>query len=116
MNQTVQEAKMTELQPLSQCQETDELSVQEMQFWLDKAVAWGQADSSDSQKDTCRHLSRLKDFLQQLLAQINSMVSGLAAVCFLITKLTEFVINLKFLHNGSIEISTCRDVYRFNTS
>uniref|UniRef100_A0A3Q3B4G3 Uncharacterized protein n=1 Tax=Kryptolebias marmoratus TaxID=37003 RepID=A0A3Q3B4G3_KRYMA len=50
-------------------------SVQEMQFWLNKAVAWGQADSSDTGKDTCRHLSRLEDFLQQLLAQINTMVS-----------------------------------------
>lgn len=101
MNQTVQEANMTELQPLSQLQETEELSVQEMQFWLDKAVAWGQADSSDSQKDTCRHLSRLKDFLQQLLAQINSMVRGLtAAFSSSYNKVNfEFVINLKLLHN-----------------
>ncbi|XP_074526707.1 Fanconi anemia group C protein [Halichoeres trimaculatus] len=58
-------------------QTTDEplLNIQEMQFWLDKAVAWGQADSPDSQKDTCLHLSKLKDFLQQLLTKINSMGS-----------------------------------------
>nr|XP_015828337.2 Fanconi anemia group C protein [Nothobranchius furzeri]XP_015828338.2 Fanconi anemia group C protein [Nothobranchius furzeri] len=68
---------MTELQPLSQLQETDELSlnVQEMQFWLDKAVAWGQADSPDTRKDTCRHLSRLRNFLQQILTQINNTSS-----------------------------------------
>ncbi|XP_030593677.1 Fanconi anemia group C protein [Archocentrus centrarchus] len=68
---------MSEEQPLSQLQQTEELllNVQEMQFWLDKAVAWGQADSLDTQKDTCLHMSRLRDFLQQLLTHINSMSS-----------------------------------------
>ncbi|XP_051806822.1 Fanconi anemia group C protein isoform X1 [Acanthochromis polyacanthus] len=68
---------MSELQPLSQPQQTAEplLNVQEMQFWLDKAVAWGQADSPDTQKDTCLHLNRLRDFLQQLLAHISNMSS-----------------------------------------
>ncbi|TMS04078.1 Fanconi anemia group C protein [Larimichthys crocea] len=60
-----------------QLQQTAEplLNVQEMQFWLDKAVAWGQADSPDTRKDTCLHLSRLRDFLQQLLTHINNMNS-----------------------------------------
>ncbi|XP_059192485.1 Fanconi anemia group C protein [Centropristis striata] len=68
---------MSQPQPLIQLQQsTDPLpNVQEMQFWLDKAVAWGQADSADTQKDTCLHLSRLKDFLQQLLTHINNMGS-----------------------------------------
>lgn len=68
---------MSQLQPLIQLQQMAEplLNVQEMQFWLDKAVAWGQADSPDTQKDTCLHLSRLRDFLQQLLTHINNMVS-----------------------------------------
>ncbi|XP_013858135.1 Fanconi anemia group C protein [Austrofundulus limnaeus] len=68
---------MTELQPTSRLQQTAEcfLSVQEMQSWLDKAVSWGQADSSDTRKDTCQHLSRLRDFLQQLLTQINNTSS-----------------------------------------
>ncbi len=68
---------MSQLQPLIQLQQTAEplLNVREMQFWLDKAVAWGQADSPDTQKDTCLHLSRLRDFLQQLLTHINNMVS-----------------------------------------
>lgn len=68
---------MSEQQPLSQPLQTEELLLndQEMQFWLDKAVAWGQADSPDTQKDTCLHMSRLRDFLHQLLTQVNSMVS-----------------------------------------
>lgn len=66
---------MTELEPMSQLQQTTELIVQEMQFWLDKAVAWGQADSPDAQKDTCHHLNRLRDFLQLLLMYINNMSS-----------------------------------------
>lgn len=51
------------------------LTVQEMQFWLDKAVAWGQAETVETQRDTCQHLSRLRDFIQELLKHINSMVS-----------------------------------------
>ncbi|XP_034548902.1 LOW QUALITY PROTEIN: Fanconi anemia group C protein [Notolabrus celidotus] len=69
---------MSQLQPQTGLQQTAEeplLNIQQMQFWLDKAVAWGQADNPDSQKDTCLHLSRLRDFLQQLLTRINSMSS-----------------------------------------
>ncbi|XP_035514595.1 Fanconi anemia group C protein [Morone saxatilis] len=68
---------MSQLQPLIQLQQTAEslMNIQEMQFWLEKAVTWGQADSPDTQKDTCLHLSRLKDFLQQLLTHINNMSS-----------------------------------------
>nr|XP_046243666.1 Fanconi anemia group C protein isoform X2 [Scatophagus argus] len=51
------------------------LNVQEMQFWLDKAVAWGQADSPHTQKDTCLHLRKLSDFLQQLFTHMNNMSS-----------------------------------------
>lgn len=51
------------------------LTAQEMQFWLDKAVAWGQAETVETQRDTCQHMSRLRDFIQQLLKHINSMVS-----------------------------------------
>ncbi|KAI3372760.1 hypothetical protein L3Q82_023221 [Scortum barcoo] len=68
---------MSQLQPLIRLQQTTDppLNVQEMQLWLDKAVAWGQADSPDTQRDTCLHLSRLRDFLQQLLTHINNMSS-----------------------------------------
>ncbi|XP_058492049.1 Fanconi anemia group C protein isoform X2 [Solea solea] len=51
------------------------LDVQEKQFWLEKVMAWGQADSSDSQKDISLHLRRLSSYLQQLLTHINNMSS-----------------------------------------
>ncbi|XP_044230385.1 Fanconi anemia group C protein [Thunnus albacares] len=60
--------------PLQQMAEPS-LDVQEMQLWLEKAVAWGQADSPDTRKDTCQHLSRLGDFLQQLQTHIHNMSS-----------------------------------------
>ncbi|XP_061585335.1 Fanconi anemia group C protein [Cololabis saira] len=68
---------MTELrQSQSQLQQTADASLTEkMQFWLDKAVAWGQADSPDTRRDTCLHLTRLRDFLQQLVPHINSLSS-----------------------------------------
>lgn len=68
---------MSQLQPVIQLQSMAEppLNIQEMQVWLDKAVAWGQADSPDTQRDTCLHLNRLRDLLQQLLTNMNNMVS-----------------------------------------
>ncbi|KAM4576807.1 Fanconi anemia group C protein isoform 2-T2 [Odontesthes bonariensis] len=72
-------SQMTDLEPVSKFQQAAEphslLNVQEMQFWLDKAVAWGEADSPHTQKDTCLHLNRLGNFLQQLLIYINNMSS-----------------------------------------
>ncbi|XP_072243841.1 Fanconi anemia group C protein [Leuresthes tenuis] len=72
-------SQMTDLEPVSKLQPAVEphvlLNVQEMQLWLDKAVAWGQADSPHTQKDTCLHLNKLGNFLQQLLNYINIMSS-----------------------------------------
>ncbi|CAJ1069005.1 LOW QUALITY PROTEIN: Fanconi anemia group C protein [Xyrichtys novacula] len=65
---------MSQLQ-LQRTAEEPLLNIQQMQFWLDKAATWGQAESPDLQKDTCLHLSRLRDFLQQLLTHIESMSS-----------------------------------------
>ncbi|XP_061674219.1 Fanconi anemia group C protein [Syngnathoides biaculeatus] len=47
----------------------------EMQLWLDKVEAWGQADSADVHKDTCAHLGTLRDFLQRLLASVSGTSS-----------------------------------------
>ncbi|KAM7017971.1 Fanconi anemia group C protein [Tautogolabrus adspersus] len=69
---------MSQLQPQSQLQGSAEeplLNTEQMQFWLDKVVAWGQAERPETQKDTCLHLNRLRDFLQRLLTHINSMSS-----------------------------------------
>lgn len=70
-------SRMLQLQQQLQVEDTADplLTVQEMQFWLDKAVAWGQAETVETQRDTCQHLSRLRDFIQHLLKHINSMVS-----------------------------------------
>lgn len=51
------------------------MDVQGMQQWLDKVMAWGQADNPNHQRDICLHLSRLRDFLQKLLTYINRMSS-----------------------------------------
>lgn len=68
---------MLQLQQQPQIEEPADplLTAQEMQLWLDKAAAWGQAETVEAQRDTCQHLSRLRDFIQQLLKHINSMVS-----------------------------------------
>ncbi|XP_034451155.1 Fanconi anemia group C protein isoform X1 [Hippoglossus hippoglossus] len=66
---------MSLLQPAIQLQHTTVPlpSVQEeIQFWMDKAVAWGQADSPDTQRDTSLHLRRLSSYLQELLTHINN--------------------------------------------
>lgn len=69
-------SRMSQLHPHDQLQQMSEpsLTVEEMQFWLDKAVAWGETDNTDSQKDTCLHLNRLRAFIRQLLSHINTMV------------------------------------------
>lgn len=72
-------------QPLIEDTADPLLTVQEMQFWLDKAVAWGQAETLETQRDTCQHLSRLRDFIHQLVKHINSMVSYLEKI-FVIKK------------------------------
>uniref|UniRef100_A0A8D3CT24 FA complementation group C n=1 Tax=Scophthalmus maximus TaxID=52904 RepID=A0A8D3CT24_SCOMX len=50
-------------------------NVQEIQFWLDKMVAWGRADSPNIQRDVSLHLRRLSSYLQQLLTHINNLIS-----------------------------------------
>ncbi len=68
-------SKMSQLEPLIPQTAEPLLDTQEVQLWLDKAVAWGQAESPDTQRETCLHLSKLRDFLQQLLTHINNTVS-----------------------------------------
>ncbi|XP_053725543.1 Fanconi anemia group C protein isoform X1 [Synchiropus splendidus] len=49
--------------------------VQELHIWLERTVNWSRSDSRDALRDTCRFLNPLRDFLQQLLVQINSTSS-----------------------------------------
>ncbi|XP_020827361.1 Fanconi anemia group C protein isoform X2 [Phascolarctos cinereus] len=42
-------------------------------FWLNKAVAWGQATTFESQQDVCLHLPQLQKFLQQIYETLKHM-------------------------------------------
>ncbi|XP_023199100.1 Fanconi anemia group C protein isoform X1 [Xiphophorus maculatus] len=50
-------------------------NVQQMPFWLEKAIAWGHTDTTHTRNDISLHLKRLRDFLQQLLSEISSVSS-----------------------------------------
>ncbi|XP_072453027.1 Fanconi anemia group C protein isoform X2 [Notamacropus eugenii] len=43
------------------------------EFWLNKAVAWGQASTLESQQDVCLHLPQLQKFLQQIYETLKHM-------------------------------------------
>lgn len=47
-------------------QDTKEPPGLNFDFWLTKAVEWGQAGSLESQQDVCLHLPKLKEFLLQV--------------------------------------------------
>lgn len=47
------------------------------QYWLDKAVEWGQTTTLESQQDVCLHLPKLQEFLQQIYESLKHMVSNL---------------------------------------
>ncbi|KAM8866185.1 Fanconi anemia group C protein isoform 2-T3 [Synchiropus picturatus] len=49
--------------------------VQELHIWLERTADWSRSNSRDALRDTCRFLNPLRDFLQQLLVQINSASS-----------------------------------------
>ncbi|NWT54622.1 FANCC protein, partial [Erythrocercus mccallii] len=48
------------------------------EYWLDKAIEWGQATTLESQKDTCLHLLQLQEFLYQLYEIIKHLGSSVA--------------------------------------
>uniref|UniRef100_A0A8B9SC72 FA complementation group C n=1 Tax=Apteryx owenii TaxID=8824 RepID=A0A8B9SC72_APTOW len=48
------------------------------EYWLDKATEWGQATTLESQKDVCRHLPQLQEFLQQIYETLKHMNSTVA--------------------------------------
>lgn len=49
-----------------------------VEFWLQKALQWGQITTSESQQDVCLHLPELQEFLQQIYGALKHMVSELA--------------------------------------
>ncbi|XP_043403029.1 Fanconi anemia group C protein isoform X5 [Chelonia mydas] len=48
------------------------------QYWLDKAVEWGQTTTLESQQDVCLHLPKLQEFLQQIYESLKHMNSTTA--------------------------------------
>ncbi|XP_069737131.1 Fanconi anemia group C protein [Phaenicophaeus curvirostris] len=44
-------------------------------YWLDKAIKWGQATTLESQKDVCFHLPQLQEFLHQIYETLKHMDS-----------------------------------------
>ncbi|XP_053910712.1 Fanconi anemia group C protein [Cuculus canorus] len=44
-------------------------------YWLDKAIKWGQATTLESQKDVCFHLPQLQEFLHQIYETLKCMDS-----------------------------------------
>ncbi|XP_075597023.1 Fanconi anemia group C protein isoform X2 [Balearica regulorum gibbericeps] len=48
------------------------------EYWLDKAIKWGQATTLESQKDVCLHLPQLQEFLHQIYETLKHMDSIVA--------------------------------------
>ncbi|XP_043833232.1 Fanconi anemia group C protein [Dromiciops gliroides] len=53
-------------------QDTQDLPLN-FEFWLNKAVAWGQTTTLESQQDVCLHLPQLQKFLQQIYETLKHM-------------------------------------------
>ncbi|XP_008504108.1 Fanconi anemia group C protein [Calypte anna] len=49
-----------------------------LEYWLDKAIKWGQATTLESQKDVCLHLPQLQEFLHQIYETLKHMDSIVA--------------------------------------
>ncbi|KAF4794974.1 Fanconi anemia complementation group C [Turdus rufiventris] len=50
------------------------------EYWLDKAIEWGQATTLESQKDVCLHLPQLQEFLHQLYETIKRLPGSTVAI------------------------------------
>lgn len=50
------------------------VSETDVQFWMAKAMNWGEATSCSALLDTSRHLGSLRSFLQQVLQGLQQMV------------------------------------------
>ncbi|KAF6327294.1 FA complementation group C [Rhinolophus ferrumequinum] len=46
------------------------------QFWMWKLSVWGQASTSETQQDTCRHLPQFQEFLRQMYEALKEMDSS----------------------------------------
>ncbi|XP_069785581.1 Fanconi anemia group C protein [Narcine bancroftii] len=54
----------------------------EFEYWLNKAVEWGQATTTESQQDVCLHLPKLQEFLKHIYGTIQHMNTTAALKLF----------------------------------
>ncbi|NXP11986.1 FANCC protein, partial [Thinocorus orbignyianus] len=50
----------------------------DFEYWLDKAIKWGQATTVESQQDVCLHLPQLQEFLHRVYETLKHMDSIVA--------------------------------------
>ncbi|XP_038660729.1 Fanconi anemia group C protein isoform X2 [Scyliorhinus canicula] len=53
--------------------EDTSISASSFEYWLNKAVEWGNTTTFESQQDVCRHLPKLQAFLKQIYGAIQHM-------------------------------------------
>ncbi|XP_053558395.1 Fanconi anemia group C protein isoform X1 [Bombina bombina] len=53
-------------------------SSEEFEFWLNKAITWGEKTTLESQQDVCHHLPKLQEFLLQIYEIMNHMSPSVA--------------------------------------
>ncbi|KAJ6669650.1 hypothetical protein lerEdw1_000199, partial [Lerista edwardsae] len=55
-----------------------------VEFWLHKALQWGQITTSESQQDVCLHLPELQEFLLQIYGALKHMkrIGETVTLCF----------------------------------
>ncbi|XP_072442105.1 Fanconi anemia group C protein isoform X2 [Chiloscyllium punctatum] len=53
-----------------------------LEYWLNKAVEWGQTTTFQSQQDVCLHLPKLQEFLKQIYGAIQHMSTTSALKSF----------------------------------
>lgn len=58
------------------------VSETDVQFWMAKAVNWGEATSCSAVLDISRHLGSLRSFLQQVLQGLQQMVWRMSTYSF----------------------------------
>ncbi|CAM4715988.1 unnamed protein product [Leuciscus chuanchicus] len=66
------------------------VSETDVQFWMAKAVSWGEATSCSALLDTSRHLDYLRSFLQQVLLGLQQMRPFAPAVLPLVLHIVPF--------------------------
>lgn len=56
---------------MASCDKQEPLSKTQVQFWMGKVSEWSEASTASTQLDACRHLQKLKRFLQMVLEPLH---------------------------------------------